>query len=122
MELTQRQRTALEAICETFCPPSHLGLPSARELGVAEAVVAAMGAAPRAEQTQLAMLLSAWDTPALGMIGPSSRERKLQEGCVKLGWHVEAMPRAVRRLRSQVRDRSRPSSPDGLVWALARRR
>jgi choline dehydrogenase-like flavoprotein len=27
---------------------------------------------------------------------PSSRERKLQEGCVKLGWHVDAMPRAVR--------------------------
>ena len=27
---------------------------------------------------------------------PSSRERKLQEGCVKLGWHVDAMPRGVR--------------------------
>jgi long-chain-alcohol oxidase len=28
---------------------------------------------------------------------PSSRERKLQQGCVKLGWHVDAMPRGVRR-------------------------
>jgi choline dehydrogenase-like flavoprotein len=28
---------------------------------------------------------------------PSTRERKLQEGCVKLGWHVDAMPRGVRR-------------------------
>jgi choline dehydrogenase-like flavoprotein len=27
---------------------------------------------------------------------PSSRERKLQEGCVSLGWHVDAMPRGVR--------------------------
>ena len=27
---------------------------------------------------------------------PSSREHKLQEGCVKLGWHVDAMPRGVR--------------------------
>jgi long-chain-alcohol oxidase len=27
---------------------------------------------------------------------PSSREQKLQEGCVKLGWHVNAMPRGVR--------------------------
>jgi choline dehydrogenase-like flavoprotein len=27
---------------------------------------------------------------------PSTRERKLQEGCVKLGWHVDAMPRGVR--------------------------
>ncbi len=28
---------------------------------------------------------------------PSSREHKLQEGCVKLGWHVDAMPRGVRK-------------------------
>src|SRR5436305_11401913 len=27
---------------------------------------------------------------------PSSRDQKLQEGCVKLGWHVDAMPRGVR--------------------------
>ncbi len=27
---------------------------------------------------------------------PSTREQKLQEGCVKLGWHVDAMPRGVR--------------------------
>jgi long-chain-alcohol oxidase len=27
---------------------------------------------------------------------PSTREKKLQEGCVKLGWHVDAMPRGVR--------------------------
>src|SRR5581483_2867613 len=28
---------------------------------------------------------------------PSTREQKVQEGCVKLGWHVDAMPRSVRR-------------------------
>ncbi|MDQ6834719.1 MAG: GMC family oxidoreductase N-terminal domain-containing protein, partial [Actinomycetota bacterium] len=27
---------------------------------------------------------------------PSARDQKLQEGCVKLGWHVDAMPRGVR--------------------------
>jgi choline dehydrogenase-like flavoprotein len=27
---------------------------------------------------------------------PSTREQKLHEGCVKLGWHVDAMPRGVR--------------------------
>jgi choline dehydrogenase-like flavoprotein len=27
---------------------------------------------------------------------PSTRERKLQAGCVELGWHVDAMPRGVR--------------------------
>ena len=30
---------------------------------------------------------------------PPRREQKLQEGCVKLGWHVDAMPRGVRKLR-----------------------
>src|SRR5581483_4339491 len=28
---------------------------------------------------------------------PSTREQKLQEGCVKLGWHVDAMRRGVRK-------------------------
>jgi choline dehydrogenase-like flavoprotein len=28
---------------------------------------------------------------------PSTREQKLQEGCVSLGWHVDAMPRGVRK-------------------------
>jgi choline dehydrogenase-like flavoprotein len=28
---------------------------------------------------------------------PSTREHKLQEGCAKLGWHVDAMPRGVRK-------------------------
>ncbi len=27
---------------------------------------------------------------------PSTREQKLQQGCVALGWHVDAMPRGVR--------------------------
>lgn len=27
---------------------------------------------------------------------PSSREQKLRDGCLKLGWHVDAMPRGVR--------------------------
>ena len=38
MELTQRQRRSLEAICDTFCPPAN-GLPGAAELGVPEAVL-----------------------------------------------------------------------------------
>jgi long-chain-alcohol oxidase len=28
---------------------------------------------------------------------PSTRDQKLHEGCVKLGWHIDAMPRGVRR-------------------------
>ncbi len=46
MELSARQRRALEEICDTFCPSGD-GLPSARELGVADAIVAAVSAARR---------------------------------------------------------------------------
>jgi long-chain-alcohol oxidase len=28
---------------------------------------------------------------------PSTREQKLRDGCLKLGWHIDAMPRGVRR-------------------------
>lgn len=61
----KRQRAALEDICDTFCP-SRDGLPSAHELGVADAVVAAV---PESERAQLGMLLSAWDAPGVGALG-----------------------------------------------------
>src|ERR1019366_8299298 len=68
MELSPRQRQALEEICDTFCP-SEEGLPTARELGVADAVIAAVDANPREpERRQLMALLSGWDTPALGAL------------------------------------------------------
>src|ERR1700761_7523768 len=96
MDLTPRQRAALEEICEAFCP-SQPGLPTARELGVAQAGIGAMGAAPRAEQKQFAMLLTAWDTPALGLRGgvgwkrfstlePDAREQLL------LTWRDSRLP------------------------------
>ncbi len=69
MQLSPRQRHALEQICDTFCP-SEPGVPSASELGVADAVIAAVAVNPReAERRQLAALLSAWDAPALGALG-----------------------------------------------------
>ena len=69
MELSPRQRQALEEICDAFCP-SEEGLPTARELGVADAVIAAVDANPREpERRQLMALLSGWDTPALGAAG-----------------------------------------------------
>ena len=67
--LTPRQQRALEEICDAFCP-SDDGLPSAGELGVAGALVEATAKNPRAlERRQLAGLLTAWDTPALGALG-----------------------------------------------------
>jgi long-chain-alcohol oxidase len=89
MDLSPRQRVALEAICETFCPPAN-GVPGARELGVPDALLGAVALNPRAaERRQLAQLLSVWDTKALTALGggglhrfseldPEERERVLR--------------------------------------------
>jgi len=75
MELTSRQRKALEKICETFCPPAG-PVPAARELGVADAVLSAVALNPReSERKQLATLLSLWDNPALAALGGAGLKR-----------------------------------------------
>jgi choline dehydrogenase-like flavoprotein len=75
MQLTPRQHRALEEICDAFCPSGN-GAPTARELGVADALLQAVGLNPReSEQKQLAMLLSLWDTPALGALGGAGLKR-----------------------------------------------
>jgi choline dehydrogenase-like flavoprotein len=67
--LNRRQLGALRDICDTLCPDGD-GLRSARELGVPEAVTEAVALNPRsAERRQLALLLSLWDSPALGALG-----------------------------------------------------
>ena len=92
MELSPRQRTALTSICDTFFPADN-GVPSASELGVVDALLAAVAANPRAaERRQLARLLGLWDTPlltALGggglrrfsALGQAERERVLLSWC-----------------------------------------
>jgi long-chain-alcohol oxidase len=68
MNLSSRQRHALEGICDAFCP-SGPGLPSAGELGVADALLAAVALNPReAERRQLLALLSVWDSRGLGAL------------------------------------------------------
>src|SRR5512135_2600476 len=75
MNLTSRQRRALEEICDTFCPAGD-GAPAASELGVADAVLAAVELNPRrSERDQLAMLLSLWDTRGLGAVGGAGFKR-----------------------------------------------
>ena len=75
MELSSRQRRALEDICDTFCPHGN-GVPTARELGVADAVLAAVALNPRgSERRQLAALLSLWDTAVLGAVGGAGFKR-----------------------------------------------
>src|SRR5207247_6658844 len=92
MDLTPRQRRALEAICDTFAPGGD-GLPAASEIGVADAVLDALALNPReSERKQVAQLMSLWDTPALTALGrggwsrfsalpQAERERVLRSWC-----------------------------------------
>ncbi len=73
--LNSRQLSALRDICDTF-GPAETGLPTPRELGVAEALVQAVALNPRAaERRQLALLLSLWDSAALGAVGGAGFKR-----------------------------------------------
>ncbi len=97
MELSPRQRRALEDICDTFCPAGN-GAPAARELGVADAVLAAVSLNPRAsERRQLAGLLSLWDTAVLGAVGGAGAARfsalsRAQREQVLLSWADSRLP------------------------------
>jgi long-chain-alcohol oxidase len=96
MQLTPRQRQALEQICETFCP-SEDELPSPDSLGVPEAILNALRDARPAEQKQLAMLLSLWDTPVMGVLGGAGRNRfsamsREQREQVLRSWGDSRMP------------------------------
>ena len=62
MDLTLRQKRALESICETFLPPAE-GWPSALELGIPEAISDALDFNPRVkDRAQLLQLLDLWDS------------------------------------------------------------
>src|SRR5437016_1006134 len=75
MDLSPRQRRALEDICDAFCPSSN-GASGARELRVSDAIVDAVGRNPRrSERAQLAGLLSLWDTAVLGAFGGAGLSR-----------------------------------------------
>jgi long-chain-alcohol oxidase len=96
MEFSARQRRALEEICQTFCPDRD-GFPTPGELGVAEAVLAAVDAGRESEQKQLAGLLSLWDTPPLGALGAGgwrsfgAMSREQREGVLR-SWADSRLP------------------------------
>jgi long-chain-alcohol oxidase len=76
VNFSDRQRRALEEICDAFCPPAGDGMPGARELGVGQALLEAVALNPRqSEQRQLAALLSLWDTRPLGALGGAGLQR-----------------------------------------------
>jgi long-chain-alcohol oxidase len=97
VELTPRQHRALEDICDTFCPAGD-GVPTARELGVADAVLEAISKNPRvSERKQLQALLGLWDSAALGALGGGGWKRfsamtPIQRERVLLSWANSRLP------------------------------
>src|SRR5437588_546854 len=97
MNLSARQHRALEEICDALCPGGD-GLPSAGDLGVPDALVQALARNPReSERKQLAALLSAWDTPALGLLGGVGPRRfsslaRAQREQALLAWADSRLP------------------------------
>ncbi|HEY2350878.1 MAG TPA: GMC family oxidoreductase N-terminal domain-containing protein [Candidatus Acidoferrum sp.] len=91
MNLTPRQQLALKAICDTFAPQGD-GWPSASELGVPEAIAAAMDLNPRpGDAAQFRQLLDFWDSRLHSFIaiGRASRFSTLSEQArvgVLLSW------------------------------------
>src|SRR5260370_40595125 len=88
MELSARQRRALDSVCDTFAPARD-GWPSAGELGVPDAIARGLEFNLRAAaRTQFLQLLDFWDSPfhslfAIGRLAhfssltPEARERGL---------------------------------------------
>jgi long-chain-alcohol oxidase len=83
MELSRRQRAALDAICDTFAPGLD-GLPAATALGVPEAFVDVLARHPRpAERARILRLLTAWELIArpprrFSRLSLAERERALR--------------------------------------------
>jgi long-chain-alcohol oxidase len=67
LNLTLRQQSALENICETFLPCAE-GWPSALELGIPEAIAGALDFNPRSkDRAQFFQLLDFWDSSLHGL-------------------------------------------------------
>jgi long-chain-alcohol oxidase len=83
MELSRRQRAALDAICDTFAPGLD-GLPAASRARVPEAFVAAVARHPHpGERARILRLLSAWELAArpgrrFSRLSQPERERVLR--------------------------------------------
>lgn len=91
MKLSNRQRRALESICDTFVPGGE-GMPSASQAGVPDRILEATALNPReAERKQLKQLLGLWDTSFLTALGGGGLKRfsalpQAKREKVLLGW------------------------------------
>jgi long-chain-alcohol oxidase len=91
MDLSAKQRRALESICDTFAPARD-GWPSASELGVPDAIARGLEFNPRtADRAQFLQLLDFWDSPlhsflAAGRFAPFSSLPPEVREWVLLSW------------------------------------
>lgn len=91
MNLSAKQRLALESICDTFAPARD-AWPSASELGVPDAIAHGLEFNPRgACRAQFLELLDFWDSPlhsllASGRLAPFSSLTPEARECVLLSW------------------------------------
>src|SRR5258707_3747108 len=98
MELSARQRRALESICDTFAPARD-GWPSAGELGVPDAIARGLEFNLRAaDRTQFLQLLDFWDSTfhslfAIGRFAPFSSLTPEAREWVLLSWADSGMKR-----------------------------
>jgi choline dehydrogenase-like flavoprotein len=91
MQLTPRQKHALESICETFLPKAE-GWPSAVEMGVPEALAEALEFNPRTrDRAQFLNLLDVWDSKLHAFITVGEYENfseldEVNRGKILLSW------------------------------------
>lgn len=91
MNLSAKERRALESICDTFAPARD-GWPSATEVGVPDAIARGLGIIPRgADRAQFLQLLDLWDSRfhslfAIGRFAPFSSLTPEARECVLLSW------------------------------------
>ncbi|MFX0592253.1 GMC family oxidoreductase N-terminal domain-containing protein [Melissospora conviva] len=80
MELSAKQRAALESICDTFAPGDGDGLPPASRLGAVDVMAALVLSNPRAaEVEQFLGLLDRWDSPVTQLLLSGSPRRFSQQ-------------------------------------------
>src|SRR5262245_55495212 len=97
IELSERGRAGLDAICDTFVPGLD-GLPSATELHVPDVIVGAMGSNPSADvRDGFAGLIEGWD-PSFASSSQEQREKVLLEWCDSEDVMQRAAFQALRKL------------------------
>src|SRR3954471_11099484 len=116
MQLSRRQRRALDAICDTFVPTAD-GLPSATAAGVPDAILQALDRAPRdADRRALAQLLSVWNVQRFSGASRDRRERILRRWADSPVPQMRAAFQALRKASTVTYYASAPAAWDAIGY------